>query len=126
MLITYLKPDFVFENDAGSLKQLVHDGWKQVNVITSRAGSVRGGHYHKYNREGFYVVKGRFFLTVWEKEACEEYEMKEGDMFLIPPYVFHTFEYREETLLVSLYSEGVERFGSEKDIWTEQVEEKYV
>ena len=39
-------------------------------------------------------------------------------MFLIPPYVFHTFEYREETLLVSLYSEGVERFGSEKDIWT--------
>ena len=119
MLITYLKPDFVFENDAGSLKQLVHDGWKQVNVITSRPGSVRGGHYHKYNREGFYVVKGRFLLTVWEKETREEYEMKEGDMFLIPPYVFHTFEYQEDTTLVSLYSEGVERFGSEKDIWTE-------
>ena len=118
MLISYLKPDFVFENDAGSLKQLVHDGWKQVNVITSLPGSVRGGHYHKYNREGFYVVKGRFLLTVWENEARETYEMKEGDMFLIPPYVFHTVEYREETLLVSLYSEGVERFGSEKDIWT--------
>ena len=38
-------------------------------------------------------------------------------MFLIPPYVFHTFEYQEDTILVSLYDEGVERPGSEKDIW---------
>ena len=119
MLITYLRPDFVFENDAGSLKQLAHDGWKQVNAITSRPGSVRGGHYHKYNQESFYVVKGRFLLTVWDKETREEYEMKEGDMFLIPPYVFHTFEYWEETLLISLYSEGVELSETEKDIWTE-------
>lgn len=119
MLITYLKPDFVFENDAGSLKQLVHDGWKQINVITSRAGSVRGGHYHKYNREGFYVVEGRFLLTVWKGDEKETYEMKKGDMFLILPYVFHTFEYREETLLVSMYSDGVELSDTEKDIWTE-------
>lgn len=119
MLISYLKPDFVFENDAGSLKQLVHDGWKQINVITSRAGSTRGGHYHKYNREGFYVVKGRFLLTVWDKETREKYEMKERDMFLIPPNVFHTFDYQEETLLVSMYSNGVELSDTEKDIWTE-------
>ena len=43
MLIKMLEPDFVFENEAGSLKQLVHDGWKQVNVITSVGGAVRGG-----------------------------------------------------------------------------------
>lgn len=119
MLIEWLKPDFVFENDAGSLKQLVHKGWKQVNVITSRSSSVRGGHYHKYNREGFYVVEGRFLLTAWKDDDKETYEMREGDMFLIPPYVFHTFEYQEETLLVSMYSEGVELSETEKDIWTD-------
>lgn len=118
MQIEWLKPDFVFENDSGCLKQLVHDGWKQVNVITSRAGSIRGGHYHKFNQEGFYVIKGRFLLTVWNGSEKETYEMKEGDMFLIPPYVFHTFEYREKTILVSMYSEGVELSKTEKDIWT--------
>ena len=45
--------------------------------------------------------------------------MKKGDMFLVPPYVFHTFEYRENTLLVSMYSDGVELSETEKDIWTE-------
>ena len=119
MLIEWLKPDFIFENDSGCLKQLVHDGWKQINVITSRAGSVRGGHYHKYNREGFYVVKGSFLLSVWVDGEKETYEMKVGDMFLIPPYVFHTFEYAEDTTLISMYSQGVELSEIEKDIWTE-------
>ena len=119
MLIEYLKPDFVFENEVGSLKQLVHDGWKQVNVITSHAGSVRGGHYHKYNDEGFYVIDGRFTLTLWRDDIRETYEMKCGDMFLVPPFVFHTFEYTKDTTLISMYSHGVELSETEKDIWTE-------
>ena len=119
MLIKFLKPDFMFENESGSLKQLVHDGWKQVNVIASLPGSVRGGHYHKFNQEGFYIIKGSFTLRVWNAERAETYEIQTGDMFLIPPYVFHTFEYHEETVLVSMYSQGVELSKTEKDIWTE-------
>ncbi len=118
MLIEWMKPDFSFLNKAGCLRQLVHDGWKQVNVITSIPGSVRGGHYHKYNREAFYVVAGSFSLCVWNAESKENYEMCEGDMFLIPPNVFHTFDYHEETILVSLYSRGVELSEMKKDIWT--------
>ena len=76
-LIEFLAPDFVFENEAGCLKQLVHDGWKQVNVITSVRGSVRGGHYHKFNREAFYVVSGAFKLVVWQTEDLKE-ELQEG------------------------------------------------
>ncbi len=119
MLIRFVRPDFVFENDAGSLTQLVHEGWKQVNVILSRPGSVRGGHYHKFNEEGFYIVSGSFTLTVWNHDEKEEYEIKSGDMFVIPRHVFHTFAYHEDTMLVSLYSNGVELSPTEKDIWTE-------
>ena len=119
MLIEFTKPDFVFENECGSLKQLVHDGWKQINVITSVKDSVRGGHYHKYNKEGFYIVSGSFKLTVWKDELKEEYEIKPGDFFCIFPFVFHTFEYHEDTVLVSMYSNGVELSETEKDIWTE-------
>lgn len=120
MLIEYLTPDFIFISDKGSLTQLVHDGWKQVNVITSARGSVRGGHCHKYNDEGFYVANGSFTLMVWKGTERETYEMKAGDLFRVPPYVFHTFVYHEETLLVSLYSSGVELSDTEKDIWTEE------
>ena len=55
-MITVIKPDFVFEDERGSLVQLVHEGYKQINVVTSKAGVKRGRHYHKLNREGFYVV----------------------------------------------------------------------
>ena len=120
MLIEITKPDFVFENESGCLKQLVHDGWKQINVITSLAGSTRGGHYHKYNKEGFYIIEGRFLLSTWKESEKETYEMKAGDMFVIPPYVFHTFDYHEDTVLVSMYSNGVELSETEKDIWTKE------
>ena len=119
MLIEFVKPDFIFENEAGSLKQLVHEGWKQINVITSVAGAIRGGHYHKYNNEGFYIIQGAFKLVVWKGEEKEEYIINAGDMFLIPSFVFHTFEYIEDTILISMYSEGVELSETEKDIWTE-------
>lgn len=118
MLIEIMKPDFIFENEAGSLKQLVHDGWKQINVITSVANAVRGGHYHKFNLEGFYIISGSFTLKVWKDTIVEEYEFKAGDMFAIPPYVYHTFMYKEYTVLVSMYSRGVETSETEKDIWT--------
>ena len=119
MLIEWLRLDFVFENAAGCLKQLVHEGYKQVNVITSAAGSARGGHYHKYNTEAFYVISGSFTLELRRGEEREKYEIRAGDMFALPPNVFHTFSYHEETLLVSLYSRGVELSETEKDIWTE-------
>lgn len=119
MLIEFLKPDFTFKNDAGCLNQLVHDGYKQVNAITSYPGSKRGGHYHKYNKEAFFIVSGSFTLEVWKDDEKETYEIKEGDMFAIPEYVFHTFEYHEYTVLVSMYSNGVELDENTKDIWNE-------
>jgi dTDP-4-dehydrorhamnose 3,5-epimerase-like enzyme len=43
-MIKILKPDFVFEDERGSLVQLVRDGYKQINVVTSKAGVERGRH----------------------------------------------------------------------------------
>lgn len=118
MLIEFLEPDFIFENDKGTLTQLVHDGYKQVNFITSKAGSVRGGHCHRFNDEGFYIISGHITLRVRKEEREEKYRMGAGTMFKIPREVFHTFKFDEDTALISLYSEGVELTEHEKDIWT--------
>lgn len=116
MLIEEIKPNFVFKDERGSLTQLVREGYKQFNVITSKKGVVRGNHYHRHNREAFYVVSGRLKLDVRLGDQSEIHEYRTGDMFVIPPLVVHSFSYPEDTLLVSMYSEGVEEKDGGKDI----------
>lgn len=50
VMYTIMRPDFIHEDERGSLVQLLHDGWRQVNIIFSKDNTVRGGHYHKKNR----------------------------------------------------------------------------
>lgn len=116
-MIEILKPDFVFDDDRGSLKQLVHDGYKQVNVITAKAGCKRGGHYHKINKEAFYIVNGSIDLTVRFDGNEEMHHFTTGDMFAIKPMVSHDFNFLSDTLLVSMYDKGVELGPNKKDIY---------
>ena len=117
MLVTLLKPNFVLNNEKGNLTQLVRDGWKQVNVIFSPKNSIRGNHFHKLNKEAFYVITGKFKLTLIEGEEKEETEFSEGDMFMISPGQIHIFDYIEDTILVSMYDKGVELNNGDMDIY---------
>ena len=118
-MIKIIKPDFVFEDERGTLTQLVHEGYNQINVVTSKAGIERGNHYHALNREGFYVVEGRFSLDASLDGKSESYEFKKGDMFIIEPNVMHRFVYLEDTVLVAFYDKGVELTDGTKDIISE-------
>lgn len=117
MLMERLKPDFEFGDERGKLVQLVHEGYTQVNVITSKAGFQRGGHYHKVNTEAFFVVSGKFEVVLRKEQETERYTFSAGEMFMIPPYVAHDFIYLEDTTLVSMYDKGVEISETEKDIY---------
>lgn len=116
MLIDYLKPDFEFTDERGSLTQLVREGYSQINVVSSKAGVVRGGHYHVLNTEVFYVVSGTFALDVFLDGVREHYEMKQGDFFRVPPMTVHSFSYYEDTVLIGMYDRGVELENGKKDI----------
>lgn len=118
MLIEFIQPDFQFEDARGCLKQLIHDGWKQVNYISSVAGAFRGNHWHQRNKEAFFVISGRFDLSLEHTRTHEEesYLMKAGDFFIIPPNVSHSFLFTDDTQLISLYDEGVENEDGSKDI----------
>ncbi len=118
MLINFIKPDFVHSDERGTLIQLVREGYKQVNVITCAKDTLRGGHYHKHNTEAFYVVSGSFKLVLELDGIIEEYNIGKNTFFSVAPYVKHSFIYSEETLLVSMYSNGVEMSDGAKDIWT--------
>lgn len=52
-MIEFIKPDFSFADERGALTQLCREGWKQINVTSSKAGVFRGGHYHKTIKKPF-------------------------------------------------------------------------
>lgn len=119
MLIEKLKTDFEFTDDRGTLTQLVRRGYSQVNVITSKGGMLRGGHYHKLNTEAFYIVSGSCRVTARKDDIQESFEFKAGEFFRVSPYVYHNFYYYEDTVLVSMYSLGVELEDGTKDTYIE-------
>lgn len=116
MIVEIINPDFIFEDDRGSLVQLVRSGFNQVNVITSKSGVIRGGHHHNMNEEAFYIISGSLKLDLKKDDISETHIFKSGDMFKIPKLVTHSFEFLEDTLLVSMYDLGVELENGEKDI----------
>ncbi len=118
-MIEIVKPDFVFEDERGALVQLVHDGWKQINVAVSKAGFERGNHFHRLNCEGFYVIEGRFTVEAKLGVKKEIYDFSKGDMFIIEPNVIHRFIYHEDSVLVAFYDKGVELPDGTKDIIAE-------
>lgn len=120
MLFKRLTLDFVVRNTKGNLAQLCHEGWSQVNVLTSPAGSFRGNHYHKENLECFYVVSGsiKVIFSSVDKQETDSQIFNEGDMFVIYPFVIHSLESISDTVLVALYDKGVEKESGEKDIWS--------
>lgn len=117
-MIDILKPDFEHKDDRGKLTQLVNHGYKQVNVIESKADMKRGGHYHKQNREAFFIIRGTLDLILRIDGREERHTFSEGDMFQIHEYVFHDFYFKTDTILVSMYDNGVELENGEKDIYT--------
>jgi dTDP-4-dehydrorhamnose 3,5-epimerase-like enzyme len=116
-IITFKTPEFKFEDSRGNFKQLFSCGWKQVNIIISEANSTRGGHYHKNNKEFFYVIEGAFELKLQLKGISYTFLIEKDDFFEIDINTMHDFYFLEKTVIVSGYDKGVIT-AEGKDIFT--------
>ena len=108
MLIERVRPDFEYKDDRGSFVQLVRKGYSQFNVAVSKKGAFRGGHFHKLNAEAYYVIQGKCRVTAYKDDEKESSVFSTGDFFRIGPYITHDFDYLEDSILVTMYSLGVE------------------
>lgn len=125
ILIERIKTNFEHTDERGKLIQLVRRGYSQINIVFSKAGVFRGGHYHKLNTEAYYVIAGKCQVTAKKGSDSEIQTFSQGDFFRISPYVIHDFNYIEDTVLVTMYSLGVELNCDdldcdEKDIYVEK------
>lgn len=117
-LIEFISHEFIHCDDRGKLVQLVSGNeWSQINYIKSKANAFRGGHYHKINRELFYVIDGEFILSLDLRSTILKYKMVAGDMFVISPLVYHSFHFISPTDLITMYDKGVELKDGKMDIY---------
>lgn len=112
-----LSSDFDFNDNRGHLTQLVHQGYQQVNVITSKAGVVRGDHFHKNCREAFYVILGSVDVALQKEGDEQQLHFREHSFFEIEPFTIHRMFFPEDCIMVALYDVPVEMENGEKDIW---------
>ena len=120
-LYEIMKPEFEFSDQRGQLKQLVHVGWKQVNVLITNAGVVRGVHYHKISREAFFLISGSVDVKFRNGNEYAERHFEKGEFFLVLPGAVHELSFPEDCVMIQLYDIPVEQDDGSKDIYVGEV-----
>lgn len=100
-MIKILTPYFVHEDERGMIIGLVQEhNWKEINLVTSKKGTRRGDHYHKFCTELFIVLKGKIRVhlqDVLRPEKTMSVVMLSGDTFIVETNTNHTFEILEDS-----------------------------
>lgn len=84
----------IHKDDRGAFYGITHKyTWGEINFIETRKGVVRGGHYHKYTKELFYILDGEIEIVVKNLVSHEEktFVATAGMIFILDPYEVHTF-----------------------------------
>jgi dTDP-4-dehydrorhamnose 3,5-epimerase-like enzyme len=90
---------YVYKKDSrGCFEGLSNQGnWHEINLITSHAGVIRGGHYHVKADELFFIIEGEIVVQAQKiindelSGLLENFSFTQGDVFIVNKLVLHTF-----------------------------------
>jgi len=113
-----------FEDERGSIRDiLIGYDIDAITILSCKAGSVRGNHYHKVSAQYVYIISGRLLCAAQSGDADIEFiEASVGDLVFNPPGERHAFKALEDTCFLSL-TKGPRR-GKEFEDDTYRFEEK--
>ena len=107
-----------------SLTATLDEPFVQANLSTSRAGALRGMHFHRRQVDLWFVVEGAVSAATTDLRrflggddiavSSQVTELAPGDMLVIPRLVAHGFLAREETKLLYLVTneyDGTDEHG---------------
>ena len=100
MKIFSLKPAFV--DKRGSIWDLLTDeNIQHIGMLKTRTSSIRGGHFHKEQKQYTLVTKGRLKIKIKDlqnsESKIEEFELSEMEMVLFPALMYHSLEALEDS-----------------------------
>lgn len=103
----HLSTYMIHEDDRGAFFGITHKyTWGEINFIETKKNVIRGGHYHKYTKELFYILEGEIAITVNHLVTKETHSFiaKKGMIFVIDPYEVHTFETKIDSKWINMLS----------------------
>ena len=95
-----------FEDSRGTITDIVEQiDFNGATIISSKAGSIRGNHYHKESVQYIYVLEGKMVSRSKKMgEKLTEVVVKKGDLISHEKYEAHMFEAIEDTTFLVLSS----------------------
>jgi dTDP-4-dehydrorhamnose 3,5-epimerase-like enzyme len=95
-----------FEDSRGTITDILEQiDFNGATIISSKAGSIRGNHYHKESVQYIYVLEGRMISRSKKMgEKLTEVVVQRGDLISHEKYEAHMFEALEDTTFLVLSS----------------------
>lgn len=108
-----------FEDARGAIQTLVDGGVQSIQIITSKANTVRANHYHKTDSHYMFVLTGTMkymHRPVGEVSAPSWLLVKEGQLVYTPPLVEHAVEFLEDCVLINIATKPRDQSSYEDDL----------
>lgn len=89
-----LEPYIYQQDNRGSFTGILNSGqWEEFNYVETKAGQVRGGHYHTETKELFFILEGDIEITVSPTRGKQEqnFRVGKGSIIVIDIGEIHTF-----------------------------------
>lgn len=117
-----LNPYMAKEDPRGTFTGIINSGtWEEINLITSEAGSVRGGHYHKLTSELFLILNGEIEVEVSKERSAKELHLvRGGSIFLIEPYEVHMFRCLTNSSWINVLSKRMDELSMDFHIYSNE------
>ena len=107
-IIKKIKP--AFADERGIIANILDESINHVAIITSKAGSIRGNHYHPKQIQYVYLVKGKYeniSKGLNNKNAkIESKIIKLGTLVITAPMVAHAMRFLEDSIILNLTTDN--------------------
>lgn len=114
------QPEELADDERGVIERLGEGPWQSVLRITSKKGTVRANHYHKYDSHLCFLERGKMRyvhrLADDERATLQEETIKAGQLFYTPPMVAHAMHFLEDSVFYALTPRSGDQGDYENDI----------
>ena len=115
-MIEFFDSYFNYKDERGSILGITNKNlWEEINFTTSEKGAKRGGHYHKYTKELFFIIEGKIevitqIINLDNKLGDKTINIvKKDDIFLIEPHVVHYFNILEDSKWINVLTKKIDK-----------------
>ena len=107
-IVKKIKPEVVDER--GAITNILEEPINHVAIITTKAGSIRGNHYHPEQIQYVYLVSGRYeSVSVDLKKENAEVEkvtVQAESLVITPPMIAHAMRFLEDSVMLNLTTDS--------------------